>query len=78
MAKYRYTIDADGVKLFEDKSTVPFLIQPTWPDGQAWGDGEADAWAQAKITELTDDTADLAGHNPDNPTIPRPVVEPTI
>jgi len=71
MDKYKYTIDADGVKIFEDQAIVPFLFQPNWPDGQPWGEGEADAWAKAKIAELTDNTADLAGHNPDQPTIAR-------
>ena len=71
MAKYRYTIDADGVKIFEGDATTPFVLQPNWPDGQAWGEGEAQAWAEAKIAELTDDTADFAGHNPEQPTIAR-------
>ena len=73
MAKYRYTIDADGVKIYEDKETVPFLLQPNWPDGQAWSEGEAQVWAEAKVAELTDAAADFAGHNPDQPTIARPV-----
>jgi hypothetical protein len=71
MAKYKYTIDADGVKVFEDNAKVPFLLQPNWPDGQEWGAGEAEAWAEQKILELTDNTADCAGHNPEQPTIPR-------
>jgi hypothetical protein len=75
MAKYRYTIDADGVRIFEDNATVPFVHQPNWADGQEWGEGEAKAWAEAKILELTDPTADFAGHNPDQPIIPRPAVE---
>ena len=73
MAKYRYTIDADGVKVYEDNNTFPFILQPNWPDGQAWGDGEAQAWAEAKVAELSSDTAPFAGHNPDRPTIARPV-----
>jgi len=75
MAKYNFTIDADGVKVFEENATIPFLLQPNWPDGQIWGEGEAQAWAEAKFLELTDPTADLAGKSPDQPTIPRPAVE---
>ena len=75
MAKYKYTIDADGVKIFEETADVPFLLQPNWPGGQAWGEGEAKAWAEAKILELIDPTADFAGHNPDQPIIPRSAVE---
>ena len=71
MAKYRSVVDADGVKIYEDKATTPFLVQPNWPDGQPWAAGEAAAWAAQKILELTDDTADYAGHNPANPTISR-------
>jgi hypothetical protein len=78
MAKYKYTIDADGVKIFENDATAPFLLQPNWPDGQAWAEGEAEAWATQKILELTDATADFAGHNPDNPVIFRTPVEPAV
>lgn len=72
MDKLTYTIDADGVKIFEHGQSIPFLLQPTWPDGQEWADGEATAWAEAKVAELTDATAELAGTNPQQPTRPRP------
>lgn len=75
---YRYEIDADGALWFyDDVNPEPFMFQPTWPDLTPWGKGEAKKWAEVLITSLTDETADLPGNNPDEPTRKRelPVIE---
>jgi hypothetical protein len=71
--KYKFVIDADGVKFFANGDAVPFLLQPTWPNGDAWESGEAQSWAAQKLLELTDADADLAGNNRDEHPRARPV-----
>jgi hypothetical protein len=73
LAKYKYTIDVEGVKFFADADTVPFLLQPNWPNGDAWESGEAESWAAQKLLELTDADADLAGNSRDDHPRARPV-----
>ena len=69
----------DGiVYLFDAGSDVPFLKRPTWPNGDEWQDGEAEAWATQAILALTDPTADLAGPDRENHPQPRPVEEPPV
>lgn len=71
----RYEIDENNaVWIYGDGETTAFCFQPDWPDTTPWADkAEAEAWAQAKIAELTDPNAPLAGPNPANPTEPRPI-----
>ena len=76
MGKYKFVIDEDGVKFFADADTIPFLLQPNWPDGDAWETGEAESWAAQKLLELTDADADLPGNNRDNHPRPRPTLLP--
>jgi hypothetical protein len=74
LAKYRFVVDADGVKFFADADTIPFLLQPNWPNGDAWETGEAESWAGQKLLELTDVDADLAGNSRDQHPRARPIL----
>jgi len=75
MENFYFEIDEDGaVLIFDGVNELPFVKQPNWPAGQAWGAGEAEAWAEQLILSLTDETADYAGNSPDEPTIARPPV----
>lgn len=71
----RYEIDENNaVRVFNEGEDVPFIFQPDWPNTTPWADkAEAEAWAVAKIAELADSTAPLAGINPENPTEQRPL-----
>jgi hypothetical protein len=76
MREFSFNIDAAGVlRLFDGVNAEPFVIQPNWPNGQAWADGEAEAWAEQLILALTDVDADDAGDSPDAPTKPKYVDE---
>jgi hypothetical protein len=69
----RYEIDAQGAALiFIDNLTAPSIMQPTWPDGSAWSDGEAETWAEQYILSIEDETAQLPGDSPSQPTKTRP------
>lgn len=71
----RYEV-IDGVLfVYEADREIPFLRQPTWPNGDAWEPGEAEAWAEQTILALTDPTAELAGPDRENHPQPRPVIE---
>jgi hypothetical protein len=76
LAKYKFVIDADGVKFFADADTIPFLLQPNWPNGDVWETGEAESWAAQKLLELTDVDADLAGSSRDEHPRARPTFTP--
>jgi hypothetical protein len=69
----RYEIIDGAVLIFEGDNEAPFMLQPTWPDGSAWAEGEGEAWAAQVILSLTDPTSELPGDNPNEPTKPRPV-----
>ena len=71
----RYELVDGVVHIFEADRDVPFLKQPTWPNGDAWEEGEAEAWAEQMILALTDTTADLAGPDRENHPEPRPIPE---
>lgn len=71
----RYELDTEGAALiFLPDGDIPFMFQPHWPDQTPWADGEAVAWAEQFIMAATDETADLPGDNPAQPTKPRPVI----
>ena len=74
----RYEIIDGVVLIYEGENEVPFLRQPTYPDGSPWGAGQAEAWAEQAILAMTDPDADDAGDSPDAPTKPKyvPKVEP--
>lgn len=64
----------NGVLLGFDGNTEPFLSQPTWPDGTAWvNETEALAWFNVLVTSFTDPTAPMAGNNPAEHPVERPV-----
>lgn len=59
----------DGVLLiYLQGSSTPSLYQPTWPNGEPWGEGEAASWAEQFILAKSDETADLPGDGPHAPT----------
>jgi hypothetical protein len=73
LSSYRKEIDAEGaLSIFEGTSTVPFIYQPSWPDGTPWSEGEPEAWADVLIASLSDPESLLPGSNPSQPTLPRP------
>ena len=74
----KYEIDQDGALLIYNDSDEPIIYQPQWPNGAEWSDGEAEAWADQYILSLTDETADLPGDGPEQPTKPRPVIEAEV
>lgn len=51
---YRYEInEANEIYAWADSSTIPFLYQPTKPEGAAWKDRkEAEDWVKSVIQEL--------------------------
>jgi hypothetical protein len=72
---YEFKLDENGaVSIYDKGDTIPFCFQPNWPSGEAWGTGEAEAWARQLILSLSDDTEELAGDTPSQPTKPRPTV----
>tara|TARA_R110000803_G_scaffold81324_3_gene147267 strand:- start:481 stop:720 length:240 start_codon:yes stop_codon:yes gene_type:complete len=67
-----YEIDQDGTLWISIKGAeVPFLKQAAWPDGMAWGKGEADAWAKQFVIASGDPEQEVPGDNPLAPTKPR-------
>ena len=70
-----YEIDSElAIIVFLDDNDYASIIQPNWPDGQAWKNKvEATAWAEQFVLALTDETAELAGPNPEQPTVSRPI-----
>jgi hypothetical protein len=74
----RYEIVDGAVLIYEGDNEAPFMFQPTWPDGSAWAEGEAEAWAAQVILSLTDPTSELPGDSPDAPTKPRPEPEEEV
>jgi hypothetical protein len=66
----------DGVLLGFDGSDVPFLSQPTWPDGTAWAsEAEALEFFDVLVTSFSDPSAPIVGDNPGNHPQERVVVE---
>lgn len=59
-ARFRYTVDDTKfyVSIFAADQTLPFIVQPTHPDGHPWGDKEfATKWAEARVAELEETVA---------------------
>jgi len=76
MPKLTYKVDnAGALEIYLEDAELPFLFQPTWPNGSAWKKGEAEAWAEQFILAANDPTADFAGDEPSQPTKPRQQAE---
>lgn len=77
---YTFTIDEDNAVHVFDAEGVKIVFQPDWPDYTPFADaGQATSWAEQLILSMTDETADLPGDSPEQPTKPRPapfVLEP--
>jgi hypothetical protein len=58
----------DGVLLgFDGANEMPFLSQPTWPDGTAWAsEAEALAFFDVLVTSFSDESAPIVGDGPGN------------
>ena len=58
----------DGVLIgFDGVNDVPFLSQPTWPDGTEWAnEAQALEWFDVLVTSFTDQDSPLPGDNPSN------------
>jgi hypothetical protein len=67
----------DGVLLgFDSASDVPFLSQPTWPDGTAWAsEAEALDFFDVLVVSFSDKSAPIVGDGPHNHPQPRLVIE---
>lgn len=75
--EYRYEIDEKNtVRVWHDEQEAPFLLQPDYPNGDAWTLEQATAWAEAYMSYVTDETAPMPGPSAAEPTVPRP--EPYI
>lgn len=69
MAKFTFTLEEDGsVFIYDGVNIEPAIYQPNWPDGTDWAEGEAEAWARQFILAQEDETADLPGDTPSQPT----------
>lgn len=72
----RYELDENNaISIFVDGQEAPVVFQPTWPNGAPWGSGEAEAWAEQYILSFSDESADMPGLSPEQPTMPRPTAE---
>lgn len=67
----------DGIlRIFQSENDeTPMLVQPSWPNGDEWLPGEAEAWAEQFILSSMDENALLAGPSREVPTQPRPTPE---
>lgn len=75
--EFRYEIDeTNTLRVWNDEQAAPFLLQPTYPNGDEWTVEQATAWAEVLITSLSDTTAPLPGGSAAEPTIPRPEIVP--
>jgi hypothetical protein len=56
MTTYRYSIDSDNaVRVFANDDEIPFLYQPTFPNGDHWINAEeAENWALLYISSIED------------------------
>jgi hypothetical protein len=68
----------DGVLLgFAGDDEIPFLSQPTWPDGTAWANkAQALNFFDVLVASFTDPTSPIVGDNPENHPKAREVIEP--
>lgn len=79
MIDFTYEIDEAGaIKIYIAGNPIPSIFQPYWPDGTAFGKGEAKAWAEQFIISANDPTALMPGDTPSEPTKPRPIPEPEV
>lgn len=62
----RYEIDENNaITMWQDGADTPFIYQPDYPDTTPFTDrADAEAWAQAKIAELSDIEAPYAPNYP--------------
>ena len=71
-----YKISNGILEIFTDSNdATPHLSQPSWPNGDVWESGEAEAWAEQYILAMGDPSADLPGPNKKNPVVSRPSQE---
>jgi len=72
-----YEIDSDNtVKVMSSDFEFPILVQPTWPNGEAWSDSaEAAAWAELYVVEITNEDSLLAPFGRGLPGRPRLTIE---
>jgi hypothetical protein len=73
----RYEIDSDNaVRVFYPDSDLPFLYQPTWPNGDAWINSEqSSAWANLYIESIDNESAPYAPDEPGKVGRPKPTAE---
>ena len=62
--------DGNTIRIYDGVSTVPFILQPHWPDGTPWATKqEAENWATATIASNNPDEPMEAGHSPLQPLV---------
>lgn len=68
----------NAVEIYNENEKKPFVIQPNWPDGTAWAsEEEATRWAEAFVNHRTNpDYKFMPGPGPDEPLLPKPVIDP--
>lgn len=77
------TFSEDAGVLLAGEDGVPFRVQPSWPNGDAWAnEAEALEWAQLVVEQIENPESEfIAGFSREEPRIPRPapeVIEPEI
>ena len=81
MSRFTYKITNMVLEVWDkenpNENNAPFLRQGEWPDGTAWeNEAQITDWAEAAIAALENpDSEMMAGPNPENPVIPRPIIE---
>ena len=76
---YRIEIkEGTVVEIFNDEDShgLPFLRQPTWPDGSSWAnEEEAISWAQMLIESMDENSTHFAPNGPGLEREPKPTPE---
>lgn len=71
---FRYEVEegTNTARIWVSSQEEPVVIQPHWPNNEAWTFEEATAWAEQSILAYTDPTAALPGPSREEPTVNRP------
>ena len=66
----------NGVRIYKDSDTVPFLFQPTYPNNDVFeSNEEAQAWAEMFVEGLEDPNALMAPFGKGAERLPKPQPE---
>lgn len=72
---FRHEVDSENtLRIWREGIEAPVLLQPHYPNGDAWTSEQAEEWAAIYITSIEDPTAPLPGPSAEHPSVPRPEV----